>query len=143
MGSTSTSEGYVDYIIVNAWRSLKMTGGQMAFCNPESAINNKVCEYQLSNASQQVQVWNVTDPTAPVKMKTQLNGSVLSFKVDGNVDNAFVAFNGNAFCSAKMFGKVDNQNLHPLLSSKMVHPDHGKYFLLMIQCRHEHPDMTA
>ena len=111
-GFNSTSEGYVDYILINAWRSLKMTGGQMGFRNPEASINNKVYEYQLSGASQQVQVWNVTDPTAPTKMKSQLNGSVLSFKVLGDGDNAFVAFNGNDYRSAKAFGKVDNQNLH-------------------------------
>ena len=112
MGSSSTSEGYVDYILVNAWRSLRMAGGQMGFRNPEVAINNKVCEFQVSNASQQVQVWNVTAPTAPTKVKGQLNGSVFSFKALGNPDNEFVAFNGTSFCKAKLFEKTDNQNLH-------------------------------
>ena len=113
MGYTNTtSEGYVDYVVVNAWRHLKMTGGLMAFRNPEAAVINKVYEYQLTGASQQVQVWNVTDPTSPAKMKTQLNGSVLSFKVYGNQNNAFVAFNGSTYSTAKTFGKVGNQNLH-------------------------------
>ena len=107
-----TSEGYVDYIIVNAWRNLKFTGGQMPFRNPEASINNKVYEYQLSNATQQVQVWNVTDPVAPSIMKGQLSGNTFSFKVNGDIDNEFVAFNGSSYCSAKMFEQVDNQNLH-------------------------------
>ncbi len=110
--ANSTSEGYVDYILVNAWRSLKMTGSQMGFRNPDAAINNKVCEFQLSGASQQLQVWNVTDPTTPIKMKGNLNGSVFSFKAVGGSENEFFAFNGNSYCSAKVFGKVDNQNLH-------------------------------
>lgn len=108
----NNSVGYVDYIVVNAWRHLKMTGTQMAFRNPDAAIINKVYEYQLSGASQQVQVWNVTDPMTPVKVNGQLNGSTLSFKVNGNVNNAFIAFNGSSFCAAKAFGKVENQNLH-------------------------------
>ena len=112
MGSNTTSEGYVDYILVNAWRSLKLTGGQMGFRNPDAAINNKVYEYQLSGASQQVQVWNVANPTAPTIMKSQLNSSVLSFKVNGDPDNAFIAFNGSSYCAAKAFGKIENQNLH-------------------------------
>ena len=107
-----TSEGYVDYITVNAWRNLKFTGSQMMFRNPEASINNKVYQYQLSNASQQVQVWNVTDPVAPSVMKGQLSGNTFSFKVNGDVDNEFVAFNGSSYCTAKMFGQVDNQNLH-------------------------------
>lgn len=108
----ASSEGYVDHVIVNAWRSLAFVGGQMQFRNPEASINNKVYEYKISNASQQVKVWNVTDPVAPSVVKGQMNGSVLSFKVNGNAANEFVAFNGNAFCAAKMLGKVDNQNLH-------------------------------
>ena len=112
LGGGSTSEGYVDYILVNAWRSLKMTGGQMGFRNPDAAYTNKVCDYQLSGASQQVQVWNVTDPVAPAKIKGQLNGSVYSFKAMGSPENEFMAFDGSSFCSAKPFGKVGNQNLH-------------------------------
>ena len=108
----ASSEGYVDHVIVNAWRSLAFVGGQMQFRNPEASINNKVYEYKISNASQQVKVWNVTDPVAPSVVKGQMNGSVLSFKVNGDAANEFVAFNGNAFCAAKMLGKVDNQNLH-------------------------------
>lgn len=108
----STSVGYVDYIMVNAWRNLTFVGGQMAFRNPEAVINNKVYEYKVSGASQQLQVWDVTNPVEPVKVKGELNGSQYAFKVQGNGNNAFVAFNGNSFCSAKTFGQIDNQNLH-------------------------------
>ena len=109
---TSTSEGYVDYILVNAWRGLGFVGGQMQFRNPEAANINKVYEYKLSNASQQVKVWDVSDPVSPSVVKGQLNGNVFSFNMKGDVNNEFVAFDGNTFCGAKMLGKVDNQNLH-------------------------------
>lgn len=108
----SSSEGYVDYIIVNAWRNLSFVGSQMQFRNPEASINNKVYEFRLSNASQQVQVWNVSNPVVPSVQRGQLNGNVLSFKVKGDVNNEFVAFDGSSYCQAKIFGKVDNQNLH-------------------------------
>ena len=110
--ASNTSDGYIDYIIVNAWRSLKFVGPQMRFRNPEASINNKVYEYRLSDASQQVQVWNVTDPVNPKAVKGQLNGGVFSFKVNGNLDNEFYAFNGSSFCTATLVGQVDNQNLH-------------------------------
>ena len=54
-----SSVGYVDYILINAWRNLAFVGGQMQFRNPEASINNKVYAYKLSNASQQVKVWDV------------------------------------------------------------------------------------
>lgn len=112
LGSSSTSEGYVDYVLVNAWRHLTFTGGQMLFRNPEASLVGKVYEYRLAGASQQTQVWNVTDPRNPAIMKGQVNGSTLSFKVAGNSENEFIAYNGSTYQIAVAMGKVDNQNLH-------------------------------
>jgi hypothetical protein len=114
LGSTTTSEGYVDYVLVNAWRKLTFTGGQMLFRNPSASLSTQLYEYRLSGASQQTQVWDVSDPRNPTKVKGQLNGSTFSFKAVGNRDNEFVAHNGNSYCSVKVFGKVDNQNLHSI-----------------------------
>ncbi len=113
-GSTTTSEGYVDYILVNAWRQLAFIGGQMSFRNPEAFVPDMTYEYRLAGASQQTQVWDVTNPVNPAVVKGQLNGSTYSFKVSGNRKNEFVAHNGSSYCSAKAIGKVDNQNLHGL-----------------------------
>ena len=109
---TSTSDGFVDYLALNAWRGLKMVGSQMAFRNPEASLSNQVYEYRISGASQQIRVWNVSDPVAPSIVPGTLSNSVYSFKVLGNQDNAFVAFNGNSYCTATAMGRVGNQNLH-------------------------------
>ena len=112
LGSNSTSEGYVDYVLANAWRKLTFTGGQMLFRNPGASASTQIYEYRLAGASQQTQVWDVSDPRNPTKVKGQLNGTTYSFKAVGNPDNEFVAHNGSSYCSAKAIGKVDNQNLH-------------------------------
>ena len=114
LGSNSTSEGYVDYVLANAWRKLTFTGGQMLFRNPGASASTQTYEYRLAGASQQTQVWDVSDPRSPIKVKGQLNGTTYSFKSVGNRYNEFVAHNGSSYCSAKVFGKVDNQNLHGL-----------------------------
>lgn len=112
--TSTTSDGYVDYISVNAWRDLKFVGSQMRFRNPEASLINKVYEYRLSNANQQVQVWDVADPVGPKVVKGQLNGDEYVFKAVGNQLNEFVAFNGTSYCTAEMIGQVGNQNLHAL-----------------------------
>ena len=112
LGSTTTSEGYVDYVLANAWRKLTFTGGQMLFRNPNASLSTQIYEYRLSGASQQTQVWDVSDPRSPTKVKGQLNGSTFSFKAVGNRDNEFVAHNGSSYCTAMVFEKVNNQNLH-------------------------------
>ena len=111
-GSTITSEGYVDYILVNAWRQLTFMGGQLLFRNPEAYLTNKIYEYRLADVTQQTQVWDVSDPMNPAIVKGQLNGATFSFKTVGAQRNEFVAHNGSSYCSAKVIGKVDNQNLH-------------------------------
>ena len=108
----TTSIGYVDYITVNAWRNLKFEGGEMLFRNPEAKDADQIYNYQLSGASSNVQVWNVTDSVCPVKVNGQLSGSVLSFKVNGNPRNEFIAFNGTSYHTPTLLGEVSNQDLH-------------------------------
>jgi hypothetical protein len=110
--SGTTSLGYIDYMEVNAWRSLVFTGPQMMFRNPEASGGSIVYQYQLTGASNSLQVWNVTDSIQPVKVNGQLSGSVFSFKVNGSAKNEFVAFDGSSYLSPVLMGEVENQNLH-------------------------------
>ena len=112
LGSNSTFEGYVDYVLVNAWRQLVFTGGQMLFRNPDASVTYKTYEFRLAGATQQTQVWDVSDPRNPAVVKGQLNGTTFSFKAAANRGNEYVAHNGSSYRSAKAFGKVENQNLH-------------------------------
>ena len=112
LGANSASEGYVDYVLVNAWRRLVFTGGQMLFRNPDASITYKTYEFRLAGATQQTQVWDVSDPRNPAVVKGQLNGTTFSFKAAANRENEYVAHNGSSYHSAKAIGKVENQNLH-------------------------------
>ena len=121
----TTSDGYVNYLSLNVWRNLVFSGSQMLFRNPE-VESGKTYEYRLSGASQQVQVWDVTNPVAPQVVKGQLNASTLSFRLQGNPSNEFIAFNGQSYYSAVDFGKVANQNLHAIRDVDFViltHPN--------------------
>ena len=110
--SNATSIGYVDYIAVNAWRRLNFVDAQMNFRNPEANDINKVYEYCLYDESKKAQVWDVSNPVQPSIVRGQLSGNYYSFKVNGDPDNEFVAFNGNNYLTTKAFGQVENQNLH-------------------------------
>ena len=122
----TTSIGYINDLEINAWRSLDFTGGEMPFRNPENSINSNVYNYHLSSASSSVQVWDVTDCLHPVKVNGQLSGSVYGFKVNGDINNEFVAFDGSSFHSPELMGEVANQNLHGDLGYDylmVVYPD--------------------
>lgn len=122
----ATSMGYVDYVSVNAWRSLRFVGPQMLFRNPEAASEQQVYEYKIANATQSLQVWDVSNPLLPRKMDGHMSNSAFVFKTYGRQDNAFVAFNGNSFLTAKQIGMIDNQDLHASRNVDyvmIVHPD--------------------
>lgn len=110
--SNTTSMGYLDYIAINAWRALKFSGSQMLFRNPEAANVNSIYSYALQNATQQTQVWNVTDPVEPKMMPGNLSSSTFTFNVRGNVENEFIAFDGTSYLTPGLVGAVSNQNLH-------------------------------
>lgn len=110
--SGTTSVGYVDYVAVNAWRSLVFSDPQMKFRNPEAFNTGTVYRYQISNASSSLQVWDVTDSIRPVKVNGALSGTLYSFNVYGNSKNEFIAFDGSSYLSPTLLGVVENQDLH-------------------------------
>ena len=110
--SGTTSLGYIDYIEVNAWRSLKFTPSEMLFRNPMASDGSRVYTYNISGASSAMQVWDVTDSIQPKKVDGQLNGSMYSFNVHGNAKNEFIAFDGSSYHSPELLGAIANQDLH-------------------------------
>lgn len=112
--SLTSSVAWMDYISVNAWRYLRMSGDVMMFRNPECSDAESVYEYQLGNAGNAIRIWDVTDPINPAELQTTLSSNTMSFRVNGDYKNQFIAFNGNSFNSPTFVGKVANQNLHAL-----------------------------
>ena len=110
--SGTTSIGYVDYIAVNAWRSLRWEGSELAFRNPQAWETHKVYQYKIAGASSNMQVWNVTDSVHPVAVNGQLSGTVYSFKTYGRDRDEYIVFNASSCHVPSLLGSVDNQNLH-------------------------------
>lgn len=110
----NAGSGYVDYISIYYENSLQPYESQLVFRNA-NALNynsNDIIQYDLLNAGSH-QVWNVTDPTQPIKMNGSLNGSTLSIRQDNAQLNEYIAFN-NTFYTPAPLGIVANQNLHAL-----------------------------
>lgn len=112
--SQTSSVAWMDYISINVWRYLKMSGNVMAFRNPNCFYDDVVYEYQLQNSSSSVKIWDVTDPINPTMLQTTLTGNLMSFRVNGNEKNQFIAYNGSGYKTPSYVGRVANQNLHAL-----------------------------
>ena len=114
------SKGYLDFIAVNARRKLEIQENDMEFCDPFSVGQGNVAEFQLSNASNLDQIWEVTDPTSPKLVTFSINGDFASFNVQHDSLRKFVAISGIGFPSPIILNEVIPQNLHGLGYADMI-----------------------
>lgn len=117
----TTSEGWLDYIQINARRKLVFTGGQLRFCDAQS-LDHAATRFRLTAAPANLKVWDVSDPLKPVEQTGSLNGGVFEFgaATSGSL-RRFQAFDLDAaLLQADAVGKIDNQNIHGIQSADMV-----------------------
>jgi len=111
--STSTSIGWLDYIEVNAIRNMSLAGSQMIFRDPLSIHEDYISEFVLTNApSQNVKIWEITDPTLVTQITTNVTGNAQRFVLPTPVLREFIAFDGSEYLAVEFVETVPNQDIH-------------------------------
>ena len=120
VASSGDFEAWLDYIEINARRSLKMTGSQMLF-QDQKTLAYPSATFELANGSG-MEIWNISNPVFPQRQKAELSNETLRFGVETSNLQRFIAFNPNAadLFKPKAVGKVENQNLHGIQKADMV-----------------------
>ncbi|HRK80842.1 MAG TPA: type IX secretion system sortase PorU [Saprospiraceae bacterium] len=125
-GAADESEGWLDWIQINARRALTMSSSQMHF-RSLAALTQASATYQIDGASSRIRVWDISDPLRPKVQAANLNGAQLSFSAAGQALRQFIAFDAESgFLTPEAVGKIGNQNYHGLDHIDMVilyHPD--------------------
>ena len=108
-----SSIGYLDYIGLWAKRQLSGVDGQLPFRYNAAATLAGVGEYQIGNASQFSQVWDVTDMQFITSKQNEGNASSFSFKQTLGEVREYVAINPNDYFLPVKIAQsvVQNQNL--------------------------------
>ena len=109
----SPSISFLDRFSIRMTRSLTFSGTQIHFRSVAS-LDNSISSYQLSNAPGNMQIWDVTDPTNPLKIGHQSSGGDAIFSRPSTDVREFVALAGSDFSAPVSFGKVANQNIRSL-----------------------------
>lgn len=125
--SSSSSEGWLDYICLNAERKIRLSGDQLIFNYYNSGAVSEIIEFQVQNASSAI-IWDVTNPNHPKKINTtSIGGGTIQAKVNATPGlNEYIAFNNTNFLIAEEAGEINNQNLHAINHKDMIivsHPD--------------------
>lgn len=110
------SQGWLDYLAVNARAELNLTGDELLFRDRLMAEQGPVTRFTLSSAGSNAILWDVTD----VHQIRQLNegpvGGQLQFTVNSSLLREYIAFKPDGdfpqpVLSGGMFGKIENQDL--------------------------------
>ncbi len=111
-GGNPSSIGYLDYISAEALVLLKGDNKQMPFRWNQASTTSGIGEYQINNASQFSQVWDITDPNMIVS-KTNGGNSLFSFKTNLGEPRHYVAVNPSNYYEPIKINQsyVPNQNL--------------------------------
>lgn len=112
---------YLDYITINARRQLKMNGASVVFSDKESFGEGKVSKFQLTGASSNTQVWNITDPLNTYRVKSTLSGSTLSFIEKTEQLNTYLAVETTSSFSAPILSDETNKDVGLLDESQNIH----------------------
>ena len=125
--SSTSSSAWLDYIEINAERSLKMSNEQMSFRSISSVKSNSVSEFFLSNVNTSTRIWDVTFPLSPKSIKGNNTASEFSFKISTDTLRNFIAFN-DSYLSVNLLGRVDNQDLHAIKNIDYLIISHPIFF---------------
>ena len=110
---------YLDYIFVTAKARLQYRGDALFFRSPESIQYPKV-RYTISESTDDLFVWDITNPQQPARQLTKQQGAQLSFGSTANTLKEFVAFSLPDTHEPAVVRKVANQNLRADLSPEMI-----------------------
>jgi hypothetical protein len=125
--SNSLSEAWLDYILLNWRRNLRLSGDELAFRDTRSVGSGNIARFIIENASTGVRVLDVTDPTAVLEIIPAGTGSQLVFQRPADQLREYVVFRpGGTFPEPVFVGEVPNQNLHAIEVPEFLiitHPD--------------------
>ena len=109
-----SSEGFLDFIAIEAERKLEGNGKQLAFTKKSAATSSGVGLYQLTNASQFSEVWDVTNTSEVTSILNVEASSNLSFKAVLGSGRNYIALNPQDFYIPKREtgnALIRNQNI--------------------------------
>ncbi|WP_347924434.1 type IX secretion system sortase PorU [Pontimicrobium sp. SW4] len=108
-----TSEGFLDYISIEATRNLSGVNEQFRFKNNNVPLLSGIGQYDISNASNITEVWDITDKYNITSIENNNASATLSFKGQLGEEKKYIALDASDFYAPKSESKsrVRNQNI--------------------------------
>ena len=117
---TPNATGWLNYLELSCSRNLVWVAPQMQFRDATSVGSGKITEFEMKNATGQLVVWDVTNPSSIGVLSTTLTGDRLKFKRETDTLREFIAFDRSFYYPVRFAGEVPNQNLHAMEPATLV-----------------------
>jgi hypothetical protein len=117
---TADAEGWVDYLAFNVRRNLLRTSTQLLFRDMNSVGAGNIARFQIGNMITDQYVWDVSDPSAPLRIALELNGTEATFIASASQRKEYALFNNSNVLTPGTAVSVPNQDLHGLDQNDMV-----------------------
>lgn len=123
--SVSGSKGYLNFVEMSATCKMVMSGQEMPMTFVDHLYDGDglVAQYQLSNATDEIEIWDITNRQSIKRIPAQLSGNVLTFNGYCSPMQTVLAVNphkSSGWLKPKVVGEVKNQNLHALKNIDLV-----------------------
>ena len=105
------AQGWLNWFEVFYRRSLALPPSGALTFRDWNSVGAAAVQYIITGADAASQVWDISDPAAPVRMTTTLSGGSLSFTGEATTLREYAAFGGSTLIPTAR-GKVANQDLH-------------------------------
>src|SRR5690606_5175335 len=108
-----SSQGYLDYISVEATRGLAFAGNQFMFKNSQVVSTPGIVEYSLTNAANVSEIWDITNKYDITSHINTAQNTVLNFKAISGLAKTYVAVTPSDYYTPLRDGNtsVSNQNI--------------------------------
>ncbi|HEU5166140.1 MAG TPA: type IX secretion system sortase PorU [Chitinophagaceae bacterium] len=106
------SQGWLNFFEIHARRNLVLNNsGQLSFRDWNS-VGSNICDFVVSNTTNNTQVWDVTDAANPVRMQGNFSANEFRFVNDAVRLREYIAFNPTSALIPGFAGRIQNQDLH-------------------------------
>ena len=116
----NNSIAWLDFFELNAERELVFTGGQMKFCDPNSAAAGNISQFDIAQANSINFVWDITDIHNPKEVTYTIGDGNIHFTLPTDSVKTFVVFDDSDYYSPVSYAEIQNQNLHGISSVNFV-----------------------
>ena len=121
-----SAKGWVDYVKLHARRLNKFDGKAMHYFDSKSVGDSIVTEFTIQSSSDEVVIWDVTNPFESEIIPVTRKGDKITFRKETDSLRTFIAFTNTNVSSPVILPDIlPNQNLHaspPVDMVILTHP---------------------